>query len=85
MSNNDNGWVVCEKCGKRLMRRRKNGIFEFKFGKQRQNKKGCVVQMEILGSIRMKCIGENCDHVNQFEFFPQGLNVNVIESSENEK
>lgn len=72
----EEGWVVCEQCGKRLLRRKPNGIFVFKFGK-RHSGRSCVVDMEILGSLKMKCLRPDniCDHVNIINFFPENIKI----------
>lgn len=72
----EGNWVVCENCGKRLMRRKPNGIFVFKFGKRRGGK-SCVVDMEIMGSVKMKCLRpeEKCGHINVINFFPDKLKI----------
>jgi len=61
-------FVVCEKCGKKLIERLPNGVWVFKFGKREGNKP--VVDLQIHGSIRMKCIRRSCAHVNQLNYFP---------------
>ena len=68
------------------MRRRHNGLFSFAFGKWSREIKvvingkevplGPLVQIEIFGSLRMKCFRELCrikcpDHWNEFTFFPK--------------
>lgn len=81
VDNQENGWVLCEKCGKRLLRRKPNGVFSFKFGKRKDESGLPVVDMEIVGSIRVKCWGNisdgkgKCDHVNIINFFPPNLTV----------
>lgn len=65
---NQGGWIYCEQCGKKLLRRRANGVFVFKFGRNSEGKD--VVNIEVMGSIRMKCFRENCQFVNQISFFP---------------
>lgn len=59
----------CEKCGKRLLVRKDNGLWVFEFGRY-GSKQESVVEMEIHGSIRMKCIKKSCRHLNVFDFFP---------------
>lgn len=73
----EGGWVLCEKCGKKLLRRKPNGIFVFRFGK-RNGGKSSVVHMEILGSIKMRCLRpENeCGHMNIINFFPDNIKIN---------
>lgn len=72
----EGGWVYCERCGKKLLRRKPNGIFVFKFGK-RKGGKSCVVDMEILGSIKMKCLRPDlhCGHINIINFLPDELTI----------
>lgn len=62
------GWVICEKCGKKLLRRKPNGVFVFKFGRNSTGED--VVHLEMFGSIKMKCFRENCQHVNIVTLFP---------------
>lgn len=62
------GWIYCENCGKKLLRRKPNGIFTFKFGKNSTG--GDVVHLEMFGSLKMKCFRENCQHVNIITLFP---------------
>ena len=66
---NKTGWFCCEKCGKKLLRRKANGVFVFKFGRHKKEG-GDVVHIEIFGSIKIKCFRENCQHVNTIDFFP---------------
>ncbi len=59
----------CEKCGKRLLVRRDNGLWSFQFG--RINASGePLVDIEIHGSVKIKCIRKSCKHPNVFDFFP---------------
>jgi len=64
--------VKCEVCGKKLIERAKNGLWMFKFGKR----EGCppVVEMEVHGSIRIKCLRRSCQHINTLNFFPININ-----------
>ena len=79
------GFIRCVKCGKKLMRRRPNGLWSFAFGHFSGNTKvvigdreieiGSTVQMEIFGSIKMRCIRRSCrlEHPNFWNvltFFP---------------
>jgi len=64
----DSNFVFCEKCGKKLLNRLPNGIWQFKFGKKEVNES--VISMEIHGSIRMICIRKTCRHMNTFNYFP---------------
>lgn len=79
------GFLICSKCGKKLIRRRKNGLFSFAFGRWAGTDKiivddkeiylGPTVQVEVFGSLKIKCIRRICrekhpDHWNVFNFFP---------------
>jgi hypothetical protein len=59
----------CAKCGKRLLIRKDNGLWQFQFGRFGTNKQP-VVDMEIHGSIKITCIKKSCRHLNVFDFFP---------------
>lgn len=61
-------FVYCEKCGKKLIERKPNGIWCFKFGKREDRKP--VVDIEIYGSVKMKCTKASCRHTNILNFFP---------------
>ncbi|MFW6121411.1 MAG: hypothetical protein ACOC80_11010 [Petrotogales bacterium] len=62
-------FIYCEKCGKKLLQRKPNGIFVFKFGKSRKGNP--VVNLEIHGSVRITCFRETCQHVNIINYFPE--------------
>lgn len=61
-------FILCEKCGKKLLSRSPNGIWQFKFGRREDSEP--VVDMEIHGSIRMRCIKRSCRHINILNYFP---------------
>ena len=62
-------FIVCEKCGKKLIERLPNGMWRFKFGKREGGKP--VVDMEIHGSVKMLCLKRSCDHINVLNYFPK--------------
>ncbi len=62
-------FVLCEKCGKKLLDRLPNGVWDFKFGKRENSKP--VVDMQVHGSIRMVCTRRSCGHVNMLNYFPE--------------
>jgi len=64
-----NTFICCDKCGKKLLQRKPNGIFVFRFGKNNQSGEP-VVDIEIHGSLRIKCFRKNCGHVNLINYFP---------------
>lgn len=61
--------IKCEACGKKLMERLPNGLFKFQFG----SRVGAVpvIDMEIQGSVRMRCLRRSCQHINIINYFPQ--------------
>jgi len=65
-------FVYCEKCGKKLLSRLPNGLWQFKFGRREGIEP--AIDMEIHGSVKMKCIRKSCRHTNIFNFFPPVLN-----------
>ncbi len=60
-------FIICEKCKKKLIERKENGIFVFKFGK---NGTEALVDIEVFGSLRIKCLRRRCRHINVLNFFP---------------
>lgn len=69
-------FIVCQKCGKKLIERLPNGIWRFRFGKRYGGLP--VVDMEISGSLKMLCIKRTCRHVNILNYFPN-TNTNTNE------
>lgn len=64
-------WICCEKCGKKLLKRKPNGIFVFKFGRDKtEDGEESVVEMEIHGSLQMKCLRKSCKATNTVNYFP---------------
>jgi hypothetical protein len=61
-------WIVCSKCGKKLIERLPNGLLKFIFGKSDFERP--PVDIEIHGSIKMKCLKRSCDQINIINFFP---------------
>ena len=65
---------VCEKCGKKLIERKDNGVWHFAYGR-RMDEQGNVtgrapVEMYIYGSVKIRCLFKECDHWNVLNFFP---------------
>lgn len=67
-------FYCCEKCGKKLIERKPNGMWVFKFGKTKDEYGEFTgkspVYMEIYGSLQMRCIRRECNHMNVLNFFP---------------
>jgi hypothetical protein len=65
---------VCEKCGKRIIERLPNGLFVFEFGRKSKTEGGfeeyAPVEIQIHGSVRIKCLSRLCNHWNIFHYFP---------------
>jgi len=81
----NDGFLLCSKCGKKILKRKRNGLFSFAFGRWAGNDKaiidgveitlGPTVQLEVFGSLKIKCIRKSCrekypDYYNIFNFFP---------------
>lgn len=62
-------FIRCEKCNKKLIERLPNGLWRFKFGR-RNGSDQSVIDMEIHGSIAMRCLKRTCRHVNILNYFP---------------
>jgi hypothetical protein len=69
-------FIVCEKCGKRLIERKPNGIFHFIFGKPGENNSTAPVDMYIQGNMKIKCLRRTCNHWQVLSYLP-----NVFQSS----
>ena len=67
-------FLVCAKCGKKLIQRLPNGLFYFVFGKKK-DKEGKMfpfspVEIYLHGSIKIRCLSRECGHFNVFNYFP---------------
>jgi hypothetical protein len=65
----------CSLCGKKLIERKENGILVFVFGRGRGREIFVPVEMQIYGSIRMRCLRRSCrsdnpDHWEVISLFP---------------
>jgi hypothetical protein len=72
MGNSDlkTNFITCEKCGKRLIERKTNGIFHFIFGKPGKENSFIPVEMYIQGNVKIKCLRRTCGHWQVLNFFP---------------
>lgn len=77
-------FLVCEKCGKKLIERQENGLFHFVFGRKKDGdgilRNFCPVEMKIHGSVQMRCLARDCGHWNTFNYFPQSEPTERTES-----
>ena len=60
--------INCIFCGKKLIERKSNGLFDFKFGKREGS--APVVDMQIHGSLTIKCLRRSCGRANVLNYFP---------------
>ena|GEM_PF-1292510 len=75
--------VSCEKCGKRLIERTRNGLWRFLYGRSSKYSKDNkpAVDMLIHGSIQMRCLDRKCRHLNTLNMLP---NSGGLQSDESE-
>jgi ribosomal protein L37AE/L43A len=66
----EKNFILCEKCGKRLIERMENGLWHFVFGKSQQGCQYVPVEMYIHGNVKIKCLRRGCGHWNVLNFFP---------------
>lgn len=60
----------CEKCGKKLIERRPDGLWHFVFGKPKEGSDFVPVELYIMGNIRIKCMRRTCGHWQVLNYFP---------------
>jgi len=78
MTQDKKSFVCCEKCGKRLIERLPNGLFRFEFGRDLDRPGEPPVEIEIYGSIRIKCLRRTCGHINIIDFFPPNFKIDLV-------
>ena len=78
----DTTFIVCKKCGKRLIERQTNGLWHFIFGKPKDGTNNFIpVEMFIQGNIKVKCLRRTCGTWNVLNYFPNAFE-NQSEKSE---
>jgi len=93
MSTSKKMFINCKFCGKRLIQRKQNGIFKFVFGarktKDGESLESPPVDIEIHGSIKMKCPRKTCGQYNILNYFPNTITFQSAnpesEESDNQK
>jgi hypothetical protein len=74
MLTDEKSFMICEKCGKRIIERQPNGLFHFMFGRKKDKEGNLLsflpVEIYIHGSIRIRCLSRTCGHWNVFNYFP---------------
>lgn len=66
----DRHFMVCEKCGRKLIERTSDGLFHFVFGKNPSNPGNPPVDIWIHGNLKIKCFRRTCEHINVLNYFP---------------
>ena len=83
-------WIRCAYCNRKLIKRKSNGLFHFKFGKPfKTNKDGIKelresptpVDIYIHGSIRIKCFHRHCGKFNTLNYFPGTQQISLSSES----
>ena len=69
-SSNLNTFIVCERCGKKLIERMPNGVFHFIFGKPGEGRTEAPVDLYIQGNIKIRCIRRTCGHWQILSYLP---------------
>ncbi len=82
MKNKKKVFIVCEKCGKKLIERLPNGLFRFIFGGKQDPP---PVEIFIYGSIKMRCLRRSCGHWNEISIFPNFFSHNTQSDITSEK
>jgi len=86
-------FMRCELCSKKLIERMPNGLWRFVFGKNPESPDLPPVEMQIHGSLKMRCLRRSCrtenpNFWNVLNFFPvlnrpdSGRNQNRIRKTE---
>jgi hypothetical protein len=69
----DDNFLVCKKCGKKLIKYLPSGLFQFMWGRGRDENgdfsSHCPVEIQIHGQVQMKCTAKGCDCINTFSAF----------------
>ena len=75
--------ILCEQCGKPLIQRLSNGIWKFKWGKQKVFQGDTVsnwtpIELYAHGSLKLKCFRKACEHWNTLNYLPNANEIEVI-------
>lgn len=77
MKNENSSFIVCTRCGKKLIERKANGILHFVFGKPGEGISAAPVEMYIQGNLKIKCLRRTCQHWQVISYLP-----NIFQSEE---
>lgn len=77
-------FIACSKCGKRLIERKKNGLFHFLFGKPSKDGSDFIpVEMFIQGNVKIKCLRRTCGYWNILTYLPLAFQSEDVSESAN--
>lgn len=81
-------FMRCELCGKKLIERMPNGLWRFVFGKNPESPDLPPVEIQIHGSLKMRCLRRSCrtenpNFWNILNFFPTSFNRSNLDRSQN--
>ena len=62
-------FLKCENCGKNLIQRLPNGLFRFRFGRDKMGR--TPVDITIHGNIKIKCFRGTCGHIQIINYFDE--------------
>lgn len=71
----DINFVNCEKCGKRLIEKKKDGLWYFCFGKSVVSEGEIPVEIYMYGVIKIKCLRKSCHEWNTLSHFPDSISL----------
>ena len=66
----ERNFILCEKCGKKLIERQPNGLYHFVFGRNLSDPGNPPVDLLIHGNLKIKCLRRTCGHINVLNYFP---------------
>ena len=85
----ESNWIYCSNCGKKLIKKLSNGLYEFKFGRifdgdlpNGANIIEPMIDIQIHGSIKIKCFRRSCKQINVITFFTDNNQQEVEENTQ---
>ena len=77
-------FIACKSCGKRLIERKRNGVWHFLFGKPDKDGTNFVpVEMFIQGNVKIKCLRRTCGTWNTLLYFPPAFQSEDVSEQAN--
>lgn len=65
----DESTIYCAVCHRPLIKRMKNGLWHFMFGKRR-NKVTPAIDLYVMGNMKIRCWHGDCEHWNVLSYLP---------------